>query len=59
MKQRLSELAWDVAFFAGSLIALRGIALWSHPAAYLAGGLELAAIGYLGGLDVARDWMDQ
>ncbi len=60
MKATLAEFAWNALFFAGSAAAVHGIWGWSHPGAWLAGGIEAAVVGFLGGIDQARGWhMDE
>lgn len=56
MKARLTELGWYVLFAGGSALVVYGVSMWSRPAAFILAGLELAIIGFLSGLDQARNW---
>lgn len=56
MKAKLFALVWNLLFLCGSGLVLLGIGMVSRPAAVIVGGLELAVIGFLGGIGEARDW---
>ena len=59
MQAKLMALWWTALFIAGAALVVYGVALWSRPGAYVVAGLELVVIGFLGGIDQARSWMDK